>query len=81
MEIMVKVPDELAVEARARGISPEQYVQEILAHRAGVHTPGVSKFRSPAEIRAWLDTLAQFSDQIPELPEHITREWIYQDHD
>jgi hypothetical protein len=39
------------------------------------------KLRSQQEIRAWLDSLAQFSDKIPPLPEKITREWIYQDHD
>jgi hypothetical protein len=32
--------------------------------------------RSLPEIRAWLDSLAQFSDKIPLLPEKITREWI-----
>jgi hypothetical protein len=37
--------------------------------------------RSQQEIRTWLDSLAQFSDRIPPLPEKITREWIYQDHD
>jgi hypothetical protein len=37
--------------------------------------------RSLLEIRAWLDSLAQFSDKIPPLSETITREWIYQDHD
>jgi len=36
---------------------------------------------SQEEIRAWLDSLAQFSNKIPPLPENITREWIYQDHD
>jgi hypothetical protein len=36
--------------------------------------------RSPEEIREWLDSLAQFSDKIPLLPENITRDWIYQDH-
>ena len=34
----------------------------------------------PEEIRAWLDSLAQFSDKIPPLPETISREWLYQDH-
>lgn len=81
MEITVTIPDEMAAEAQARGMSPEQYVEEILAHRAGAHNPRAPKFRSRAEIRAWLDSLAQFSDKIPELPERITREWIYQDHD
>ena len=39
------------------------------------------KLCSQQEIRAWLDSLAQFSDKVPSLPEKITREWIYQDHD
>jgi hypothetical protein len=39
-----------------------------------------SRPRAPEEIRAWLDSLAQFSDKIPELPEKISRDWIYQDH-
>jgi hypothetical protein len=37
--------------------------------------------RTPEEIRAWLDSLAQFSDKIPLLPDTLSREWIYQDHD
>jgi hypothetical protein len=35
---------------------------------------------TPVEIRAWLDSLAQFSGKIPPLPETISREWIYQEH-
>jgi hypothetical protein len=31
MEVTIKVPDKLAAEARARGVSVEVYVQEILA--------------------------------------------------
>jgi hypothetical protein len=41
----------------------------------------VRQLRTPEEIRAWLDSLAQFSDKIAPLPETISREWIYQDHD
>jgi post-segregation antitoxin (ccd killing protein) len=79
MEVTLKVPDELAEQARARGLSLEAYVEEILAQqltRADTRPP-----RTPAEIRAWLDSLAQFSDKIPPLPETISREWLYQDHD
>ena len=63
----------------ARGLKLEVYVQEILARQAatGEQTP---RLRTPEEIRAWLDSLAQFSDKIPPLPEIISREWIYQDH-
>jgi hypothetical protein len=34
MEVTVKVPDKLAAEARARGVSIEVYVQEILTRQA-----------------------------------------------
>jgi hypothetical protein len=79
MEMSVKIPEELAIQARARGLKLEVYVQEILARQAatGEQTP---RLRTPEEIRAWLDSLAQFSDKIPPLPEIISREWIYQDH-
>jgi hypothetical protein len=33
MDVTIKVPDELAAEARARGVSVEVYVQEILARQ------------------------------------------------
>ena len=33
MEVKIKIPDDLADEARARGVSVEVYVQEILARR------------------------------------------------
>lgn len=34
MEVTIKIPDELAEEARAHGVSVEVYVQEILARQA-----------------------------------------------
>jgi hypothetical protein len=34
MEVTIKVPDKLAAEARARGVSVEVYVQEIVARQA-----------------------------------------------
>jgi truncated hemoglobin YjbI len=79
MEITVNIPDELAAQAQARGLKPEAYVEEILAQQVAAHSAGQS--RTPEEIRTWLDSLAQFSDKIPPLPDTISREWIYQDHD
>jgi len=81
MEIRVNIPDEIAAQARARGLEPEAYVEEILAQQVGNRPAGARQSRTPEEIRAWLDSLAQFSDKIPPLPETISREWIYQDHD
>lgn len=34
MEVTIKVPDQLAAEARSRGLSVEVYVQDILARQA-----------------------------------------------
>jgi post-segregation antitoxin (ccd killing protein) len=81
MVVTVNIPDELAAQAKARGLSVEAYVQEILAQQLSARTAETLQPRTPEEIRAWLDSLAQFSDKIPPLPETISREWIYQDHD
>jgi len=81
MVIRVNVPDELAAQARMRGVPLETYVEELLAQQAAASSAGVPRLRTPEQIRAWLDSLAQFSDKIPPLPETISREWIYQDHD
>lgn len=80
MVVTVNIPDELAEQAKTRGLSLEAYVEEILAQRLVRRVP-VSEPRTPEQIRVWLDSLAQFSQKIPTLPEIISREWIYQDHD
>jgi post-segregation antitoxin (ccd killing protein) len=80
MEITVKIPDELAAQAKARGLEVQDYVEELLAQRANASST-TRQVRTPEQIRAWLDSLAQFSDKIPPLPEIISREWIYQDRD
>jgi hypothetical protein len=81
MKVTVKIPDELAARAKSRGLRVEDYVQEILTQQViGTRGVGGSQVRTSEEIRAWLDSLAQFSDKIPALPETISRDWIYQDH-
>ncbi len=81
MEIRVHVPDELAAQAQARGLRPEAYAEEILARQVEMRSAEAPPPGSSEEVRAWLDSLARFSDKIPPLPETISREWIYQDHD
>lgn len=80
MVVTVNIPDELAEAAKARGLSLEAYVQEILANQLP-RPAETRRLRTQEEIRSWLDSLAQFSDKIPPLPEMISREWLYQDHD
>ena len=81
MEIRVNIPDELAAQAQARGVRLEVYIEELLAQQVVSRPAELSQPRTPEQIRAWLDSLAQFSDKIPPLPDTISREWIYQDHD
>lgn len=80
MVITVNVPDELAARAKELGFSLEVYVQKLLEQPlASASEP--RRPQTPQEIRAWLDSLAQFSEKIPPLPETISRDWLYQDHD
>jgi hypothetical protein len=79
VEIALKIPDELAAQARARGLKPEACIQEILGQQLST-PPGTHQPRAPEEIRAWLDSPAQFCDKVPPLPETISREWVYQDY-
>jgi hypothetical protein len=81
MVIKVNVPEELAAQAQARGVPLETYVEELLAQQVGTRPVDVRRPQTPEQIRAWLDSLAQYSDKIPPLPETISREWLYQDHD
>lgn len=79
MQITVNIPDALAAEAQARGVKLETYVEQVLADRVSERV--TRPIRSRQEVRSWLDSLAQFSDKIPSLPETISREWLYQEHD
>ena len=80
MEITLKIPEEIAAQARVRGMRVEAYIEEILARQIGT-SPSSKAPRTPAQIREWLDSVAQFSEKIPPLPEIISREWIYQEHE
>lgn len=80
MEVTLKIPDEIAAQAKARGLAVEAYIEELLSQIATQGGPN-QRLRSSVEIRAWPDSLAQFSETIPPLPKIISREWIYQEHD
>ena len=81
MEIRINIPEELAVRAQTQGVPIEEYVEALLSAQIGEHPPQFGQVRTAEQVRAWLDALAQFSDKIPPMPEEISREWIYQDHD
>jgi myosin heavy subunit len=81
MVIRVNVPDELAAQAQMRGVPLEEFVERLLAEQVAARSAQAVQPRTPEQIRAWLDSLAQFSNKIPPLPKVVSREWIYQDHE
>jgi hypothetical protein len=80
MQVTIKVPDDVAAAARARGVPVNIYVEQLLANQAA-DIAAAKPRRTRDEILLWIDSLARFSTKIPPLPKVISRDWIYQDHD
>jgi hypothetical protein len=80
IELKPEIEAQLLAEAKAKGMEPSVYAANII-ESAYAHRYRMSRLsRNPAEIRVWLDSLTQFSDKIPQLPEEaFTRESFYQD--
>jgi hypothetical protein len=79
LQLSPDLEERLAAEARDRGVSLDDYVRTLLEHRF-VREP--ERKMTQEEFEAILDSLAEFSDKIPDLPaEAFTREGIYRDHD
>jgi hypothetical protein len=82
MQITIEIPDELAAQAQARGLSPEFYVRSSIfeaAHAAPVPIPPQEPI---IDLETFLREMAAHSDKIPQLPdEAFTRESFYQEHD
>ena len=54
MQVAVEVPEQLAAEARAKGVSVEEYIEQLLSQRLNQGF-SVRRVRAPEEVRAWLD--------------------------
>jgi hypothetical protein len=81
MLIRVNVPNGLAAQAYMGVVRLMEFVEQLLAEQVAASSAQPVQPRTPEQIRAWLDSLAQFSNKIPPLPEVVSREWIYQDRD
>ena len=82
LELRPEIEARLASEAQARGVEIRTYVETLIEEAMAPKTPASPRPRTPEEVQAWLDELAQFSDKIPAMPgETFTRAMIYQDHD
>jgi hypothetical protein len=79
LQLTPDLEERLAAEARAQGLSLDDYVRTLLETR---FAPEPKRKMTLEEFEAVLDSLAEFSDKIPDLPpEAFTREGIYRDHD
>jgi hypothetical protein len=79
MQITVTIPDELVAQAKARGLSVDVYVQN-LVEEAGRRSIEPRRPRTPEQIEAFFEAMAEGSQKLPLLPtETFTRESFYQD--
>ncbi len=77
MQVTLDIPDEVAAQAKARGIPLDAYVLGLVEQAAP--KPAQRK-RTVEEFHAWLEEFTQYSDKMPLLSdEAISREAIYED--
>jgi hypothetical protein len=81
IELSPETESRLVAEARVLGLGVTTYAAMLF--KEATSQPAIPQSgRTPQEIRAWLNELAQFSDKIPRCPEKpFSREMTYQDHD
>jgi hypothetical protein len=87
MQITVTIPDDFAAQVMARGLTPEGYVEELIAERASASfqvaadTSTETKTRL-ADLEVFFSEMGAHSDKVPILPDEApTRESFYQDYD
>jgi hypothetical protein len=80
LQLRPDLEETLAAQAKAAGLSVQDYVQSILEQRLATEAP--EQELTLEEFEAALDGLAEYSDKIPDLPlEAFSRRGIYRDHD
>jgi hypothetical protein len=83
MQITVTIPDAFALQAQARGLTPESYVEKWIAEQtSSLQTSSPVTELSMEEFNTALDALTRYSDKIPALPiGSFSRESFSVDHD
>ena len=77
MQVTLTIPDEVAAQARERGVPLDAYVLGLIEQ--AVPHPAKQK-RTVEEFHAWLKEFTQYSGKMPVLPdEALSREAIYED--
>jgi hypothetical protein len=82
MQVTITIPDELAVQAQARGLSPESYIEKLVAEQVTTPRLRTEQVDRLANLDKFFEEMAIHSDKIPLLPdEAFTRDSFYQDRD
>jgi hypothetical protein len=82
MRITIDIPDELAAQAQARGLTAESYVRSLVADAVRSVPLPLPPAKPKMDIETFIKGMSTFSEKIPQLPdEAFTRESFYQDHD
>jgi len=83
MQIPVIIPDEIVAQVQARGLTPESYVESLIADQAmqsGRKT--LSQEKRIANLDKFFEEMSANSHKTPILSdEALTRESFYSDHD
>jgi hypothetical protein len=82
MQITVEIPDDLAAQVRARGLTPESYVKGLIDSARQSASTEDSPARRRTDLETFLREMARHSEKIAKFPdEALTRESFHQDHD
>lgn len=83
MQITVIIPDEFASQMRTRGLTPECYIERLIAEQiTALQTSDSGHELSSEEFNTSLDALTRYSDKIPSLSiQSFSREGFYKDRD
>jgi hypothetical protein len=82
MQITVEIPDEIAAQVQARGLTPESYVRSLIEGDARNAPLPLPPAKPKIDMKTFLQEMAANSENMPQLPdEAFTRESFYRDHD
>ena len=82
MQITVEVPDEVVAQVKARGLTPESFVENLIDEAVRSAPLPLPPAKPKIDMETFLREMASHSEKIPQLPdEAFTRESFYQDHD
>jgi hypothetical protein len=82
MKIAINIPDETAEWAQTQGLTPEGYVDIVIAARNMPPRPELTREEDLAAMKKFIEEISRNSENIPVLPdEAFTRESFYCDRD